>query len=93
MIKQLPLTELPNLLRHAKEKEVQQAAYGMWLSHFTFAQLAGAEPMSFEEMLQGMQEDAPGGSGSIKSAEQIQSDAMAVVERYEKSTKRKGGDA
>jgi len=86
---------LQGLLRRAKKKEQEQQLYSMWLTYFTAAQITGTKPMSFEEMLQNMRDDdAPSGRASTtKSPEQIYSEAMAAVERYEKSTNGKGGDA
>lgn len=83
MIKELPLTELPNIIVQERKREIEQKLYLMWLSHFTVAQLTGVEPKSFEEVLGGIKNTAPSGT-SARTKEDIEAEAMRAVERYEK---------
>jgi len=105
LVKELPLTELPNLIEQSRKREIEQRLYQRWSLQATIAQLlnaaAGAfgggeilEVKPFAEVLQGVfQGDAPSVQAPKKSAEEIQAEAMAAVKRYEKFARGKGGDA
>jgi hypothetical protein len=70
LIKELPLSELGELLIYAGKKELQQQIFPLWLVHFLVSKLTNQEAMPYDELLKSVEGPA-GGKKDEKTDEEI----------------------
>lgn len=77
------MSTLDDLLFYANERELEKTIYPLWLAHYLFANLAGAEAVEYGDMVSqvkgSLDHAAPNAS---RSAEQILKDFGPIVDQY-----------